>query len=108
MVEYATMLDAVFGSLADATRRDILKRVAKKELTVSEVAKPYHLTLAAVSKHLHVLEKAKLIVKRREGKRQVVSLSPKGLAHADRYLKQYAQMWEDRLDSLEKYLRTNS
>jgi DNA-binding transcriptional ArsR family regulator len=105
MVEHALQLDSIFGSLSDATRRDILKRVAKKELSVSEVAKPYRLSLAAVSKHLKILEKAKLIIKRREGKQQFVKLSPVAIKDAVDYLKRYEEMWNDRFDSLEKYLK---
>lgn len=105
MVEYSVRLDSVFGSLADPTRRDILKRVAKKELSVGEIAKPYKLTFAAVSKHLKIMEKAKLIVKRRQGKQQFVHLSPTALKEANDFMESYKQMWEDKLDSLEQYLR---
>lgn len=105
MVEYALRLDSIFGSLADATRRDILKRVAKKELTVGEIAAPYRLSLAAVSKHLKILEKAKLVLKRRRGRQQVVRVVPAALKDADAYLLRYKALWEDRLDSLEDYLR---
>lgn len=104
MVEYAINLDTIFGSLADATRRDILSRVSSRELTISEIAKPYSLSLAAVSKHLKVLEKAKLIVKHRRGKEQFVQLVPQTLASVDTYLEVYRSLWEDRLDSLAKYL----
>jgi DNA-binding transcriptional ArsR family regulator len=97
-------LDAIFGSLADPTRRDILKRVAEEELSVSEIAKAYNLTLAAISKHLKILEKAKLILKRRWGKQQIVKLAPATLKDASEYLKEYEKLWNDRLDSLENYL----
>jgi DNA-binding transcriptional ArsR family regulator len=107
MVEYSFRLDSVFGSLADATRRDILRRVGKKELSVGELAEPYDLTLAAISKHLKVLEKAKLIKKCRRGKQQFVSLSPPAFNEASRYLEQYRKMWEERLGRLEKYLKDN-
>lgn len=104
MVECTIQLDSVFGSLADPTRRDILHRVSQRELSVGEIAKPYHLTLAAVSKHLKVLERAQLIVKRRRGKEQMVHISPQALANADAYLEQYRQLWEQRLDALEALL----
>ncbi|MFN7160753.1 MAG: ArsR/SmtB family transcription factor [Candidatus Gracilibacteria bacterium] len=104
MVEYTLSLDSIFGSLADPTRRDILTRVAKEELTVSEIAKPYSMSLAAISKHLKILEKAKLILKRRSGKEQYVQLSPAALSEASEYLEKYKEMWEERLDSLENYL----
>lgn len=105
MVEYSLNLDSIFASLADSTRRDILQRVSNEELSVGEIAKPYDLTFAAVSKHLKVLEKAKLIIKRRNGKEQMVSLAPQALADAEKYLELYRQFWEERLDSLENYLK---
>jgi DNA-binding transcriptional ArsR family regulator len=104
MVEYALNLDSVFGSLADPTRRDILRRLTGQELSVSQLAQAYDLTLAAVSKHLKVLEKARLIVKHRQGKQQIVKLAPQTLTEATDYLESYRQMWEVRLDSLEEYL----
>ncbi len=104
MVEHTQTLDAVFGSLADPTRRDILKRVGRKELSVSKIAKPYNVTLAAISKHLIILEKAKLINKHRRGKQQVVRLSPTALKDASEYLRRYRKIWEERLDRLEVYL----
>lgn len=105
MVEYSLQLDSVFGSLADPTRRDILRRVARSELTVGEISQPYDMSLAAVSKHLKILEQAKLIIKRRKGKQQMVRLSPGALSQATDYLEVYREMWEQRLDNLEEYLR---
>jgi DNA-binding transcriptional ArsR family regulator len=104
MVEYSLQLDSIFGSLADSTRRDILRRVARSELSVSEIAHSYDISLAAVSKHLKILEQAKLVVKRRRGKQQLVQAAPKTLADAEKYLEQYRQMWEERLDALDEYL----
>jgi DNA-binding transcriptional ArsR family regulator len=109
MVECISELDLVFQSLADPTRRDILKRVAQRELSVSEVAAPYvHLTYAAVSKHLKVLEGANLIHKRRQGKERVVILSPLALRDASRYLEHYKKQWRDRFDRLDDYLQANA
>lgn len=107
MVEHTLQLDAIFGCLADSTRRDILKRVAKKELTISEVAKPYRLTFAAISKHLKILEKAQLIIKRRKGKQQLVHLAPHAFKDANKYLQYYEKLLNARLDSLEEYLANN-
>ncbi len=104
MVERHARLDLVFGSLSDTTRRDILRRVAGRELSVGEIAASYDISLAAVSKHLVVLEKARLVTKRREGKLQIVGLSPAGLTDASRHLERYRDIWESRLDRLEKYL----
>lgn len=107
MVEHAIQLNTIFGCLSDPTRRDILKRVAKKELSIGEIAEPYKLTFAAISKHLGVMEKAKLIIKRRQGKQQYVQLAPAALKDATKELEQYRVMWESRLDRLEDYLRKN-
>jgi DNA-binding transcriptional ArsR family regulator len=104
MVERQARLDSIFGSLADTTRRDILRRVAGRELSVGEIASSYDMSLAAVSKHLFVLEKARLVTKRREGKMQVVALAPAALTDAANHLEQYREIWENRLDRLEAYL----
>jgi DNA-binding transcriptional ArsR family regulator len=104
MVEYISSLDSIFGSLADPTRRDILTRVARRDLSVGEIAKSYDLTFAAISKHLKVLERAQLIIKRRRGKEQIVTLAPDALAKADEYLEQYRQLWEERFDALSEVL----
>ncbi|MGZ5929570.1 MAG: ArsR/SmtB family transcription factor [Rhizomicrobium sp.] len=104
MIERNARLDAIFGSLADTTRRDILRRVAGRELSVGEIASSYDFSLAAVSKHLIVLEQARLVTKRREGKLQIVGLSPATLTGAAKHLEHYRDIWESRLDRLEKYL----
>ena len=104
MIERNARLDSIFGSLADTTRRDILRRVAGRELSVGEIAASYEISLAAVSKHLIVLEQARLVTKRREGKLQVVGLSPAALTDASKHLERYRDIWESRLDRLERYL----
>jgi DNA-binding transcriptional ArsR family regulator len=106
MVELTLDLDLIFGSLSHAIRRDMLKRVAHEELSVTEIARPYKrkMTFAAISKHLGVLEKAKLIIKRRKGKEQIVRLAPAAVKDAADYLVAYEKLWNDRLDSLEQYL----
>lgn len=107
MVELETRLDLIFGSLADTTRRDILRRVAGLELSVGEIASSYDISLAAVSKHLVVLEKAGLITKRRDGKQQIASLSPAAVTDASSHLERYRDIWESRLDRLGAYLEKN-
>ncbi len=104
MHEQTLNLDIIFAGLADPTRRDILRRVAGGELSVTEIAQPYDLTLAAVSKHLKVLETAQLVIKRRQGKQQLVQASPQALRDAAEYLHNYEQLWNDRFDALEQYL----
>ena len=105
MVEYTLdPLDLIFGSLAHPIRRGILRQLMKKEMRISDIAKPYKMTFAGISKHLGVLEKAKLIRKRREGKEQIVQLSPTALKDAAQYLKEYEKLWNARFDALQKYL----
>lgn len=106
MVEYINELNCIFGSLSDATRRDILKRVAQQDMSIGEIAQNYELTFAAVAKHVDVLERAKLVSKSRRGKEQIVTLVPQTLAAADDYLESYRSLWETRLDSLDNYLQS--
>jgi len=108
MVEYRKNLDAIFHSLADPTRRDLLRRLRPREQTIGELADHYHLTFAAISKHLQVLERAKLIRKHRSGREQRVELFPLGLAYADHYLEQYRELWEKRMDRLETFIKNKT
>jgi DNA-binding transcriptional ArsR family regulator len=105
MVEQTLQLDSVFHSLADPTRRDILRRVMRHELSVGELVEKYEVSFAAISKHIKVLEKATLIRKRREGKRYMVALAPEALHEANKYLEQYRQMWESRYEKLDSLLK---
>jgi DNA-binding transcriptional ArsR family regulator len=99
-----TRLDRVFQALSDSTRRSILRRVARRELTVSEIAQPYELTFAAVSKHLKVLEQARLIDRRKDGSFQMISLNPEAMKSADQWLSFYHQFWAKRLETLKSLL----
>lgn len=108
MVEYVFPLDAIFAALADPTRRDILQRLCAHEMTVGEVAEPYDMSLAAISKHLKILEKARLILKRKHGKERLVSVSPYAFKDASDYLEEYRHLWEERLDSLGRYLASTN
>lgn len=105
MVERTIELDSVFFSLADPTRRDILARVARGELSIGDIAANYDMSFAAISKHLNVLVAAKLVIKRREGKKQMVTLAPDALKTADEYLEQYRQTWEQRFSKLDQLLK---
>lgn len=107
MVEYIYSLDNVFSALSDPTRRDMLQRLSAGEFTVGQLAKNYDLTFAAVSKHLKVLEKARMIMKRKKGKEQIVSIAPQALSDAYQYLDEYKRLWGTRLDALAVYLEEN-
>ena len=87
-------LDAVFGALADPTRRAILARLASGEATVNELAEPCAMTQPAVSKHLKVLERAGLISRDRDAQRRPSRLEPKRLAEASAWLEQYREFWQ--------------
>lgn len=104
MVKSNVSLDLVFGALADATRRDILKRVSRGEHTISELAKPYAMSFAAIAKHVSVLEKAGLITKRQSGKEKVIQIQPKAIKVAAACLSEYEKVWGARFDALEKLL----
>lgn len=99
-------LDMIFKSFADATRRDILKRVYKGDLTITEIARPYDMSFAAIAKHVAVLEKGRLIFKKRRGKEQVISANPKTVTLAASHLHGYERAWQQRYDKLESLLNT--
>jgi DNA-binding transcriptional ArsR family regulator len=104
MVESNVVLDMIFGALADATRRDILKRVSRQEQTISELAEPYAISLAAIAKHISVLEKAGLVTKCRIGKEKVVHVTPTAIKVAAAHLSEYEKVWSARFNALEKLL----
>src|ERR1700742_3595647 len=100
----AAHLDLIFHALSDATRRSILRDIALKEKTVGEIAKPYPVSLAAVSKHLKVLEAAELIEREKRGSFQMVRLNAKTLRSAEQWLAYYEKFWSSQLDALQTYL----
>lgn len=93
-------LDLVFHALADPTRRGILRDLTRRERTVSELARPYRMSLVGVSKHLKVLERARLIERRKDGSFHFMRLNPAALRSADEWLRHYERFWNDRLDAL--------
>ena len=100
----ADPLSSTFAALADPTRRAILARLSKGETSVSELAKPFAMTLPAVTKHLKVLQRAGLISQSRRAQWRPCRLEPAPLRHVAAWVEQYRQMWEQRLDRLEDYL----
>lgn len=97
-------LDAVFHALSDPTRRAILRDIAGKHKTVGEIARPYRMSLAAVSKHVTVLEHAKLVWRERRGSFQVVHLNAAAMKKAVDWIRFYEQFWNDKLDALKVLL----
>ena len=108
MVEQQAHLDLVFASLSNSTRRDILHRVAARELSVGEIAASYDMSFAAVAKHIAVLEKARLVTKRSAGRMHIARFLPATLTDASSHLERYRDIWESRLDRLEAYLETKT
>ncbi len=98
-------LSTTFAALADPTRRAILARLALGETSVSELAKPFDMSLPAVSKHLKVLERAKLITRGREAQWRPCKIEPEALKSVDEWLESYRRFWEERFDRLDDYLR---
>jgi DNA-binding transcriptional ArsR family regulator len=97
-------LDLVFYALADPTRRQILRMVGEDTRTITELAEPFRMTLAAVSKHIKVLEKAKLVKRKKQGRIHHCSLDAAPLTKAEECIRFYQNFWNDRLDGLANYL----
>jgi len=98
-------LSATFAALADPTRRAILARLASGETSVTELAKPFEMSMLAVSKHLKVLERAGLIARGREAQWRPCRLEACPLKDAAEWVEHYRQFWEQSLDRLDDYLR---
>ena len=101
------MLDSTLHALADSTRRDILMRLADEERSVNEIAEPYDMSLAAVSKHLKVLEGAHLVVRRKEGRKYLCRMNYEPLKEVSELIKTYRKFWNARFDELEEFLKTD-
>ena len=106
MVELFTpQLDSIFHALGDATRRRMLGDLASGERTVSQLAEPFSISLAAASKHIKALENAGLIRRQVRGRTHFCRLEPGPLASAHEWLSHYQRFWIGRLDALEDLLR---
>ena len=99
-----TDIDRVFHALADATRRDIVRRTLVSEQSVTQLAAAYAMSFAAVSKHIAVLAEARLITKRAEGRVRLVRADPAALARAQDLLRSYEDLWRGRIDRLDALL----
>jgi DNA-binding transcriptional ArsR family regulator len=106
MVYYqSSALDNTFSALSDATRRGILARLAQGEASISDLAAPYEMSLPAVSKHLRVLERAKLVERRKDGRVHRCRLAAEPMKGAAEWIEKYRQFWERQFDSLAQYLK---
>jgi DNA-binding transcriptional ArsR family regulator len=97
-------LSATFAALADPTRRAILARLAAGEASVGELAAPFAMSLPAISKHLGVLERARLIRRRKDAQWRRCALRPEALRHAAGWIAQYERFWAESLDRLAEHL----
>jgi DNA-binding transcriptional ArsR family regulator len=98
-------LSLTFSALADPTRRQILARLANGELSVTQLAEPFKMTMPAVSKHLKVLERAGLIVRGRNAQWRPAKLQAAPLREAADWVEQYRQNWEESFDKLDAYMK---
>ena len=105
-MESQAQLDSVFGALADATRREILARLVRGEVTVNELVEPFDLKQPTISKHLKVLERAGLVSRSRDGQFRPVRLNAAPLAHAAQWIGRYRRLWEDSFNRLDALLES--
>jgi DNA-binding transcriptional ArsR family regulator len=108
VVEDLAGVDAVFHALSHPTRRDMLARLRRSDLTVGQLAGPLPVSLAAASKHVAVLERAGLVSRTVQGRNHVCRLTPGPLASAAAWLETYETYWNQRLDGLEQVLLDGS
>jgi DNA-binding transcriptional ArsR family regulator len=108
MVNQSPQLDRVFQALADGTRRRLVERLIAGPASVSELAKPFDMSLPAVMQHLQVLEDCDLVRSEKIGRVRTCRLEPSGLRKAESWIGQQRSAWEERLDRLDIYLSEKS
>ena len=106
MIEYPEKLHRSFHALADATRRGMLDRLSRGPASVSELAKPYRSSLAAIHQHVQVLEASGLIVTEKHGRTRECRISGEAVLRVETWLSERRLIWEDRFDRLGKLLES--
>jgi DNA-binding transcriptional ArsR family regulator len=106
MLNESHRLDLAFQALADPTRRGMLARLSRAPASVSDLARPFAISLPAVMQHLQVLEASGLIRSEKKGRVRTCRIEPKALAGAEGWIAEQRALWEGRLDRLEDYLET--
>ena len=104
MVEQSDRLSKVFAALADPTRRALLERLTEGEMSVTELAEPFDMTLPAITKHLKVLERAGLITRARDAQWRPAKLDPAPFKEVSQWTERYRQFWDESFDRLDAYL----
>ena len=99
------LLNRTFAALADPTRRGILERLAGGDRCVTDLARPYRMSLPAVSKHLRILETAGLVRRQRDGRVHRMKLDAKPMQQAQAWIEEYRKFWEASFDRLDEYLK---
>lgn len=107
MLEYQDHLDRAFHALADATRRGILDRLSRGPASVSELAKPYSSSLAAIQQHVQVLEASGLVVTEKHGRVRECRISSDAVLRVERWLSERRQLWEYRFDQLGRLVESS-
>jgi len=104
MLNESARLDLAFQALADPTRRGMLARLSRAPASVSELARPFAISLPAVMQHLQLLEASGLVRSEKKGRVRTCRLEPKALATAETWIAEQRALWEGRLDRLEDFL----
>lgn len=104
MVAKSPTLDLAFAALANETRRDVIERLRRGPMAVSELAEPFEMALPSFMEHLRTLERGGLVTSEKVGRVRTVRLVPKQLKRASDWLEKQRTMWEKRLDQLDAYL----
>ncbi|TMM53722.1 winged helix-turn-helix transcriptional regulator [Maribacter algarum] len=94
----------VFQAISDPVRRDIIELLAEETLTVNAIAEKFEISRPAISKHLRILNECEIIDFKKEGRERYCFIRPKNLIPAFLWIEQYRALWEDKLDSFDKYL----
>jgi DNA-binding transcriptional ArsR family regulator len=106
MLEYSEQLDRAFHALADGTRRGMLERLSSGPASVSELARPYDMSLAAIHQHVQVLEESGLIVTEKRGRTRECRISTEAVQQVENWLSERRQLWVSRFDRLGKLLES--
>ncbi|MCB0869374.1 MAG: winged helix-turn-helix transcriptional regulator [Solirubrobacterales bacterium] len=101
-------VDLLFHALSDRTRRDIMSKVSESEQSISDLARQYEVSFAAIQKHVSVLERAELVTKTEQGRRKLVHNNPDTLRRAAELLARYEQVWTQRINAIEQILDQKS